>query len=62
MANEFNFSNDDWSMLMMKYYMSIEDYYEMYLDDVVIQLDSEMVYPFTPSLINNLEYSERGYF
>lgn len=34
----------------------------MYLDDVEINLDGELVYPYTPSLISNLEYSENGHF
>lgn len=34
----------------------------MYLDDIEIKLDSEIVFPYTPSLITNLEYSERGSF
>lgn len=51
------------SMLMLKNnYLNIEEYYDMYLDDIEIKLDSEIVFPYVPSLITNLEYSERGQF
>ena len=48
------------SMLFMKKFMSIEDYYNMYLQDIEIHIDSEVQYPFTPSLIRNLEYLDKG--
>ena len=40
--------------------MSIEEYYQLYIEDVEIQLDSEQLFPYTPSLIRNLEFLDTG--
>ena len=34
------------SLLMSKNFMSLADYYMLYLSDVGIQLDAELQYPF----------------
>jgi hypothetical protein len=48
------------SLLCSKRFMDIETYHSMYLQEIEIQLDGELVYPYTPSLTKNLEYADNG--
>ena len=48
------------SMLFSNRFMSIDDYAELYLEDLEIKLDSEVEFPYKPSLTRNLEYSDLG--
>lgn len=45
----------------MKRFMSIEDYYHLYLEDIEILLDREIQYPYNPPLTKYLEYYDKGY-
>ncbi len=55
-SGEVNLTNDDMATLLMPYYMSIEQYAEMYLEDLEIKLDAELEYPYKPVLTRVLEY------
>ena len=57
---EFRFSSEDISILLSNNYMTIDEYYAFYLEDVEINLDSEKEYPYKPSLTKVLEYSDNG--
>lgn len=41
--------------------MSIQEYVEMYIDDVQIELDGEQLFPQTPSLTRCLEFRDNGH-
>ncbi|KAL4480155.1 hypothetical protein ABPG74_020671 [Tetrahymena malaccensis] len=60
LATEINISTDDMSVLMSKFFTHIDDYYNLYLSDIEIQLDTELQYPYQPSLISILEFSTLG--
>lgn len=45
---EVQLSNDDLAMFGQKHFLSINDYYSMYLDEIEIDLDTEHVFPYTP--------------
>lgn len=47
-------------LLISKYYLSINDYYNIYLADLQIDLDGEKQYPYQPSLISILEFQTKG--
>jgi hypothetical protein len=38
--------------------MSIEEYFEMYLDELEIELDSELHFPQLPTMIDILQYND----
>ena len=53
-------TNEDLYMLMQKRFIGINEYADIYLGDLEIDIDSEHVYPFTPSLLNYLEFFDLG--
>ena len=56
MLEEIKIEIDDMSMLFAPKFMNLDEYYEFYLEDIEIHLDCERQYPYTPSLLNYLEY------
>lgn len=53
-------TNEDLYMLMQKRFIGINEYAEIYLGDLEIDIDSDHVFPFTPSLLNYLEFFDLG--
>ncbi len=53
-------TNEDLYMLLQKRFIGINEYAEIYLGDLEIDIDSEHVFPFTPSLLNYLEFADLG--
>ena len=53
-------TNEDLYMLMQKRFIEINEYAEIYLGDLEIDIDSEHVFPYTPSLLNYLEFYDLG--
>ena len=53
-------TNEDLYMLMQKRFIGINEYAEIYLGDLEIDIDSEHVFPYTPSLLNYLEFFDLG--
>lgn len=53
-------TNEDLYMLMQKRFIGINEYAEIYLGDLEIDIDSEHVFPFSPSLLNYLEFYDLG--
>lgn len=53
-------TNEDLYMLIQKRFLGINEYAEIYLGDLEIDLDSEHVFPYTPSLLNYLEFFDLG--
>ncbi|CAD8114083.1 unnamed protein product [Paramecium sonneborni] len=59
-ANDVPITLDDINMLLHKRFMSIEEYNELYLGDIKIELEQEKVYPQTLPLTRALEYKDLG--
>ncbi len=53
-------TNEDLYILVQKRFMGINEYEEMYLQDLEVDLDGDRVFPMTPSLVNYLEFSDLG--
>jgi len=57
-SDEIALSNDDISIMINSRFMSIDDYYMLYLEDLEIELDNELQYPQHPTLLDTLEYKD----
>jgi len=57
-SDEIALSNDDVSTMINSRFMSIDDYYMLYLEDLEIELDNELQYPQHPTLLDTLEYKD----
>ena len=53
-------TNEDLYILIQKRFLGINEYEEMYLQDVEVDLDGDRVFPMTPGLLNYLEFSDLG--
>lgn len=60
LQNEIIITNDDLAMMTARQFTSIEEYHQIYLDDLEIDLDQEHLYPFQPSITRVLEFSDSG--
>lgn len=58
MADKINPGNEELYIMSSHHLMSIQEYYELYLDDLEIELDSEMHFPQNPTMIDILEYND----
>lgn len=45
-------------MMVSPRFMNLDDYYKLYLEDLEIELDSELQYPQHPTLLDTLEYKD----
>lgn len=59
-AQDVPISLDDINMLLHKRFLSIDEYVEMYLSEVKIDLESEKVFPFNMPLSRMLEFKDLG--
>lgn len=57
-STDIKMSPDDFATLLADKYVSLEDYERIFLGDVEITLEDELVFPQAPSLIDILEYSK----
>ena len=60
LVNEIALTDEDLCMFIQGKYMSINEYKDFYLEDPEINLDNEHIFPYTPSVLANLEYSDMG--
>ena len=58
MADKINPGNEELYIMSSHHLMSIQEYYELYLDDLEIELDSELHFPQNPTMIDILEYND----
>jgi len=59
MLAEIKIELDDMSLLFLPRFMTLDEYHEFYLEDIEIRLDSEKLFPYTPSLLRYLEYNDK---
>jgi len=57
-SGDIKLSADDFATLLAEKYVSLEEYERIFLEDVDITLEDELVFPQPPSLIDILEYSK----
>lgn len=57
-SDEIALSNEDISIMVASRFMNLDDYYKLYLEDLEIELDSELQYPQHPTLLDTLEYKD----
>lgn len=60
LAADVPLTNEDLYMMMQKRFLGINEYAEIYLGDLEIDIDSEHVFPYTPSILNYLEFYDLG--
>lgn len=60
-AEKINPNNEELFCLSCENFMNIHDYYSMYLDDLEVELESELHYPQNKTMIDILEYNDDPY-
>jgi hypothetical protein len=57
-SNMFLLSNDDMSILISDRFISLSQYYEMYIKTPTYEREAEVNYPLPPSIFNVMEFLE----